>query len=105
GFSSRAVVVSEVALVHTTQLLPIGRTGDIDDSTPLEAQVAQVVENLKKVLTAAQSNPARLIRLNLYVAREDLVADIERLLAEALPKSRPAITTVITPLPHPRALL
>ncbi len=103
--TAAAAVVDDEALVHTTQLLPFDKTGGIaaDD---LDGQMTQVLANLRDALIAAGTQTDQLVRLNVYAARNELVAPIRELLARKLTRRvHPAVTTVVTPLAQPEALL
>ncbi|NOX55483.1 MAG: hypothetical protein GXP27_13805 [Planctomycetes bacterium] len=103
---SQAVVVQGFPLVHTRQLLPRDAQGQIVGPGKVDQQVEKVLDNLEAVLHAAGSGLDRLVRLNVYAlapATIDLVR--ERLKARLKPEVRPAITTVLTPLPDRDALV
>jgi enamine deaminase RidA (YjgF/YER057c/UK114 family) len=99
--SAGAVVVQDVPLVHTAQLLPLdagGRVVSPDDAT---AQARRVVEVLKEVLASSDSSLGRLVRVNVYATRRDHLAVVRDVLARELAgvKNLPSVTWSVTPLP------
>lgn len=106
GGVSRATVVDDLPLAHTTQLLPLDPRGRLVGEKDVAVQTAQVFKNLDAALRAAGSSLAAVVKLNLYVAEEMLVDDVERVVARTFAgEVRPAASLVITRLPHEGALL
>lgn len=102
---SRAVIVENSPLVYTRQLLPSGRDGKIVAGTA-DKQSQQVLANLDAVLKAAGSDLNKLVRVNVYALSHEAAAQLRAELAKRLgPAVRPAITTVLTPLPNRKALV
>lgn len=98
---SQAVVVQGRPLVHTRQLLPLDGAGQLVGEGVIDRQVEQVLDNLEAVLTAAGSGLKQLVRLNVYALAPATVDRVRELLAKRLdPSVRPALTAVLTPLPH-----
>lgn len=104
--TSRAVVVGGTALAHTRQLLPLDREGRLVGAGSVEQQIEQVLDNLQAVLKQAGSSVDQLVRVNVYAlsaATTDLVRDqLSKRLSDSV---RPALTAVLTPLPHRDALV
>ena len=103
---SQAVVVEGHPLVHTRQLVSLDREGKMVGVDTEEKQVEQVLNNLQAVLSASGSSLNQLVRLNVYAiapATVDLVR--EQLSKRLKPDVRPAITAVLTPMPHRDALV
>ena len=97
--TSAAVIVDQLPLVHTAQVLPSG-------GADAEAQVDQVLENLADVLRKARSNLDRLVKVNVYAAREDVVPAVQRAFSKKFTgTARPAVTFVVGKLRHPEALV
>lgn len=106
---SAAVVVDDLPLVHTAQLLPVA-----DDRGPAAAsaaipgdaatQVARVFARLEQVLQRAGSSSARIVKLNLYVANANVAAIVREDLAKRFAAAPPAICFVETTLPIAGAL-
>jgi enamine deaminase RidA (YjgF/YER057c/UK114 family) len=103
---SQAVVVQGAPLVHTRQLLPLDRDGKLVGEGSAEKQAEQALANLEAVLGAAGSGLDKLVRLNICALSHPAADCIRAQLGKRLePAVRPAITTVLTPLPHRKALL
>ncbi len=103
---SQAVIVQGRPLVHTRQLLPLDPTGNLVGQGAVEQQIEQVLDNLDAVLTASGSGLRHLVRLNVYAITPLTVVQVrEQLSARVGPAVRPAITAVLTPMPHPQALV
>ncbi|MHB8863768.1 MAG: RidA family protein [Pirellulaceae bacterium] len=103
---SQAVIVEGQPLVHTRQLLPLDRDGNLVGENSLDAQIEQVLNNLDAVLHAAGSGLGRLVRLNVYAIAPSTVDKLRDHLSTRLePAVRPAITAVLTPMPHRKALV
>src|SRR5690554_3707512 len=65
--ASDAVVVGDVALVHTAQLLPLNDAGQLTGGA-IGVQAEQVLNNLAAALAGAGSDLERVAKLNVYVA-------------------------------------
>jgi enamine deaminase RidA (YjgF/YER057c/UK114 family) len=103
---SQAVIVQRLPLVYTRQLLPLGRDGKLVGEGSADKQSEQVLANLESVLRGAGSGLARLVRLNICALSHEAAGCVrERLCKRLDPSVRPAITTVLTPLPHRNALV
>ncbi len=103
---SQAVVVQGLPLVHTRQLLPLDREGKLVGEGSDDKQIEQVLDNLEAVLDAAGSDLGRLVRLNVYALSHQTAGRVRELLSKRLDTAvRPAITTVLTPLPHRKAVV
>ncbi len=103
---SRAVVVQGLPLVHTRQLLPLDREGRLVGEGSADKQIEQVLDNLEAVLDAAGSGLDKLVRLNVYALSHQTAGRVRELLSKRLdPAVRPAITVVLTPLPHRKAVV
>ncbi len=103
---SQAVIVEGQPLVHTRQLVPVDRDGKIVGAGSVEKQVEQVLDNLQAVLSDSGSSLGQLVRLNVYAIAPSTVDSVRGQLARRLePEVRPAITAVLTPMPHRDALV
>lgn len=103
---SQAVIVEGLALVHTRQLLPVDRQGNIVGEGSADRQIQQVLDNLQAVLTDAGSGMDKLVRVHVYALSTQIVDRFREQLRQRLgPAVRPAITSVLTPLPHRKALV
>jgi len=103
---SQAVVVQGQPLVHTRQLLPLDRAGKLVGGDSVDEQVEQVLNNLDAVLRASGSSLDQLVRLNVYAIAPPTVDRVREELTERLKAAvRPAITSVLTPMPHRDAVV
>ncbi len=103
---SQAVIVQGMPLVHTRQLLPLDREGKLVGEGSPDAQIENVLANLEAVLVDSGSGMDRLVRVNVYALSTGVVSSFREHLAKRLgPNVRPAITSVLTPLPHRKALV
>ena len=101
-----AVLVEEGPLAHTTQLLPLDGRGDLVGEGDLEVQFEQVLQNLRQSLAAGGAGMEDIVRLHLYSKRAEDAATIQRLLADTFSGThKPAVSQVVTHLPHPKALV
>jgi enamine deaminase RidA (YjgF/YER057c/UK114 family) len=106
GLFKTAVIVDEMPLVHTSQLLPLDSMGKIVGEGSDDRQIEQVLSNLEAVLTDSGSDMARLIRINVYALSTSIVTKFHQQLSEHLAADvRPAITSVLTPLHHRGAVI
>ncbi len=103
---SQAVIVQSHPLVHTRQLLPLDREGKLVGEGSVDKQVGQVLNNLDAVLNASGSSLGQLVRLNVYALAPSTVDRVREQLKGRLESAvRPAITAVLTPMPHRDALV
>ena len=103
---SQAVVVEGLPLVYTRQLLPLDGDGNLVGDGSVEKQVEQVLNNLAAVLDASGSSLAQLVRLNVCADSPETVDRVREQLSRRTDAAvRPAISTVVSPLPNPRALV
>ncbi|MEN6495932.1 MAG: Rid family hydrolase [Thermoguttaceae bacterium] len=103
---SQAVIVQGFPLVHTRQLLPLDAAGKLVGEWSADKQIEQVLANLEAVLKDSGSGLDKLVRLNVYALSPTTVTRVRQLLSKRLgPSVRPAITSVLTPLPHRGALV
>lgn len=103
---SQAVLVQGQPLVHTRQLLPLDRDGKAAGAGSVDKQIEQVLDNLDAVLKASGSDLGKLVRLNVYALTPQTVDRVREVLRQRLDAAvRPAITAVLTPMPHRKALV
>jgi len=102
---SQAVVVDQAPLVFTRQLFSTDGDGALVGAGSAEKQSEQLLTNLETVLKAAGSGLDKLVRLHLYaLSHEAAECVLEQLRKRVDPEVRPAVTIVLTPLPHREAL-
>ncbi len=103
--TSRAVVVGNELLVHTSQILPT------DKSANAEKQAADVLAALDATLRAANASLHGCAKLNVYATDEaaalaTLAAIKQEFTKDSpLPAFKPAVSLVLTRLPHAGALV
>jgi enamine deaminase RidA (YjgF/YER057c/UK114 family) len=103
---SQAVIVQGCPLVHTRQLLPLDREGKLVGEGSADPQIEQVLTNLEAVLKDSGSGMDKLVRVNVYALSTATVDSFRERLSKRLDAAvRPAITSVLTPLPHRKALV
>jgi 2-iminobutanoate/2-iminopropanoate deaminase len=100
---SQAVIVQGMPLVHTRQLLPLDRHGKLVGEGSAARQIEQVVANLESVLKDSGSGMDKLVRVHVYALSTAVVAEFQQHLAKR--GLRPAMTSVLTPLPERKALV
>jgi len=101
GMFRTAVVVDKMPLVHTSQLFPLDADGELVGEGLADKQIEQVLANLESVLQDSGSEMAKLVRVNVYASSTSIVKGFHQELSKRLgPNIRPAITSVLTPLPH-----
>jgi enamine deaminase RidA (YjgF/YER057c/UK114 family) len=87
-------------------LLPLDAAGKLVGEWSADKQIEQVLANLEAVLKDNGSGLDKLVRLNVYALSPTTVTRVRQLLSKRLgPSVRPAITSVLTPLPHRGALV
>jgi enamine deaminase RidA (YjgF/YER057c/UK114 family) len=106
GMWKTAVVVDRMPLVHTRQLFPFDADGKLVGEDSADEQIEQVLDNLEAVLKDAGSGMDRLVRVNVYALSTDVVARLHERLGRRLDESvRPAVTSVLTPMPYRHVLV
>lgn len=104
--SSKAVVVPSGNLLHTGILLPLDEKGQLVGKNDGEKQIESVLVNLDLALQASKSDTAELVKVNVYVAKNELFADFQKAAARRWPaKARPAVAVMTGALMHPDALI
>ena len=104
--SSLAVVVDEVPLVHTTQLLPVDKGGRLIGAGQVGKQVNQVLANMAAALKAAGTHSGKLVKLHVYLARPELMAAVEQQLGKRFRRQvKPAVSYVVGELAQAGALV
>lgn len=102
---SAAVLVEDVPLVHSEQLLPIDDAGKVVAPGDAGGQLAWLLKELESVLKAAGSDLERMVKLNLYVAKGH-ENDFRSVLSEQFKgEAKPAVSLLTTRLPHADTLI
>src|ERR1700722_15765711 len=76
-----AVIIDEGPLVHSAQILPWGRQGEIIGKGDASRQAEQVLENLLLALNAAHVLEGGVVKINFYITRPDTVARMKEAMA------------------------
>lgn len=105
--TSEAVVVDgSLALVHTTQLLPVDNQGAVVHAGRLAEQTEAVLDRLEATLGAAHSGLDQLIKVNVYLAKGEDLAPFRAAFARRMDETgRPAVSHVVGNLADPNALV
>lgn len=103
--TSLAVVAENVPLVHTTQFFPLDKKGKVVGGNNAAKQIQQTLENLEEALKASASDLDQIVKINVVVAKEEIVAEVEKVFSKKFKKSRPATSFVVGGLPNPAALV
>jgi enamine deaminase RidA (YjgF/YER057c/UK114 family) len=93
--TAQAVVLDDVTLIQTTQLLPAeSREGSSRE------QAQHLVRDLGKVLESAGSGLQHLVRANLYATRQEHLDELKLELARSISRQTfPVVTAIVTALP------
>lgn len=101
--TSKAVIADHLSLVHTTQILPVDRQGQIVPGG-LSNQTQQVLASLRAVLGSARCDLETVAKLNVYISPSNAISVVSQALArEFSHANKPAATFVVTLLPNPAA--
>jgi enamine deaminase RidA (YjgF/YER057c/UK114 family) len=104
--ASQALVVDSVPLAHTAQMLPLDSRGRLVGKSKPDVQIAQVLDNLETALNAAGSGLDRAVKINFYLATQDIVPAVSKVLTKRLAgKNKPAVSFVVGTLGQSDALL
>jgi enamine deaminase RidA (YjgF/YER057c/UK114 family) len=102
--SSDAVIVSNVVLAHTSQVFPIGKDGAFSKAD-IAKQTTIALQSLQGVLALAESRLEDAVKLNFYCSSNGVIPQVQKVLASVFAgKTKPAVTFVVTRLPHDAAL-
>jgi len=103
---SDAIIVDDVPLVHTTQFLPLDKSGNIVGSGDINAQINQVFLNISSALKQAGSKPDQIVKLNIYVRNSSLISAVQEQINKRFKSGkRPALSFVAGDLSHTDALI
>lgn len=104
--ASDAVIVDDVPLLHTTQFLPLDKSGNIVGSGDINAQINQVFINISSSLKQAGSKPDQIVKLNIYVRNSGLISAVQEQINKRFKLGkRPALSFVAGDLSHADALI
>jgi enamine deaminase RidA (YjgF/YER057c/UK114 family) len=102
---SEAVVVGPATMVYTTQLLPLDRRGNIIGKGQAGVQCEAILDQMVKVLAAGKAHFTRIVKLNVYMASPDVKTAVHLSCKEWFEDIGPAMSFVVTRLPHADALV
>ncbi len=104
--TSAGVVCKNVALAHTTQLLPLNKKGELVGKGDAARQIEQTLENLSQALRAGKSGLDRVVKINVYAAETRVVREVEKAFSKKFKSgTKPAVSFVVGSLPHGDALV
>lgn len=104
--SSDAVIVKDVPLAHTSQILSLDPTGKFIFKDDLQKQISQIFDNLSKALKIADSGIGKIVKLNIYLKNTALISDVRTDISTRFkPGKLPAVSYVIGNISHPDALI
>jgi enamine deaminase RidA (YjgF/YER057c/UK114 family) len=102
---SGAVVVSGAVLLHTAQLLSLDEHGKILYAGDTYKQTETVFDMLDKVLKAAHGKRESVVKLNVYVANDEVGAEVRMEIRRRFGKNLPAVSYMRGHLMHGEALV
>jgi len=98
--TSRAVLVRNTPLAHTSGLMPVDQQGKPAGQGEPAAQVAQVLKRLSSVLATVHSSLDQLVKLNVYAADLAAVSAAQSAIAGRFKgAAKPAVMFVVGDLP------
>lgn len=104
--TSMATVAEDVPLAFTDQVFPLDDNGNLSAPNDLKVQVTQVMNNLERAFQAASTDLNKLLRLNVYLQKEEDSKPVRELIKELLPKGAfPAITLIVANQPREQVLV
>ena len=104
--SSGAVLVGDVPIRYTPQLLSVDEAGKLVAPGDVAAQAEAVLDEVTAALDPHGGSLPLLLKLNVYVTRDEHAADVRRVLATRFAtEARPAVAFVTTRLPQSEALV
>lgn len=105
--ASAVIVPGPMNLAHTAQFLPLDERGSILGTERAGEQAAVVLDRLESALKEVGSGLDRLVKVNVYAARADVLPAFHTAfrLRMNTSQARPALTIVVGVLAHPEALI
>jgi enamine deaminase RidA (YjgF/YER057c/UK114 family) len=105
--TSVAVIVDGAAtLAHTAQLWPVDADGAVISPGQVDKQVGALLDRLETTLREMQCSVDRLVKVDVYLARTDVLNPFQRAFARRMTgHARPAVSFVVGSLPYPEALV
>ena len=105
--SSAAVVVPDVPLIHTVQILPLDEAGQPIGKGQADVQIADVLSKLDRLLERFPGKPPQLVKLNVVAASDEVTGKVRKILSTTFKGrgSKPAVSYVVGKLRHADALV
>jgi enamine deaminase RidA (YjgF/YER057c/UK114 family) len=108
--SSAAVVVPDVPLMHTVQILPLDDAGQrVIGKGEADVQISHVVRKLESVLDIGLGvgGPPQFVKINVVAASDEVAKQVRDKLSATFKgrASKPAVSYVVGKLRHPDALV
>jgi enamine deaminase RidA (YjgF/YER057c/UK114 family) len=105
--SSAAVVVPDVPLIHTVQILPLDESGRPLGKGRPDVQIADVFSKLNRLLELFPGEPPQLVKLNVVAASDEVVGRVRMMLSATFKgrESKPSVSYVVGKLRHADALV
>jgi len=104
--SSDAVIVKDVPLAHTAQIISLDPSGKFIFKDDVQKQTVQIFENISKALKTAKSSIEKIVKLNIYLKNTDFKTDVQNAITKQFKKGKfPAISYVTGNLSHADALV
>ncbi len=100
-----AVVVSGAVLLHTAQLLSLDEHGKVLFAGDTYKQTEMVFDLLDKVLKAAHGKRESVVKLNVYMANDEVGAEVRMEIRRRFGKNLPAVSYMRGHLMHGEALV
>src|SRR5690606_19148723 len=101
--SSQAILIENVPLAHTAQFLPLNKKGILIGKNIFSKQIDQVLKNISLALKEADSDLGQVVKLNVYLTKEELIAAVHSAFSVKFNKHKPAVSFVIGDLSHAEA--
>lgn len=106
GTSMGTVVSGKLPLAHTGQFLAFDKDGKLVGSDNTGQQIQQVLKNVRLALTEVGAGLENLVKLNVYVASNEVAEQVRTYFAETFTgEAKPAVSFVVTKLPRQKALV
>jgi enamine deaminase RidA (YjgF/YER057c/UK114 family) len=107
GQSMATVAVEDRPLAHTEQFMALEAGGRILAPGEASAQAEKVLEKIGRALGAVGAGMESVLKLNVYAASNATAGEVRSYFAERYggTEEKPAVSYVVTALPHPKALV
>ncbi|MDB5390673.1 MAG: putative translation initiation inhibitor, yjgF family [Planctomycetaceae bacterium] len=104
--TASAVISTAEQLIQTAQLFPVDQQQQLIGAGDASKQIEQTLDNLQRVLMTGGSELNAVVKLNCYVANDDLVPVIQKSLVQRFhAPALPAVSFVTTRLPISEVLV